>query len=433
VLKLLLAPGIAFVALVVAAASFPAGGTSPKALAAPANDDIANATVVELLPHDESVDLGQAIRKPNEPYGTCSRGQITKTVWYKFMPEESGYVSATIVDAPPSASTAIAAYKGADPAQATIVACSNRWSAPQKAALSVIAGQTYYFQVGTFLEDRVIVPTTPPPSPPLPSVGGIAPPSIPVTIHFESFDVPSCATPAFNVTDPTNDPVAIFVRPSPPGSPDAPLDIVSVSGGADDENLCLQINLAASIPAPTHDLAGAVLSVDMDTDGSSSGWSGSGCSGSEMGSDVRIDVEHPANVLVPLEIAFPPRLEDGSYQRWNGYLLTEESSFVFIAPLEALERGETLGLGLALLYGSGMDCAPNAGMILSPHPAELGDANCDRAINSVDSSLILQRSARLLTRPILCEYAGDVDFSNRITAVDAALILQHEAGLLSEF
>lgn len=63
---------------------------------------------------------------------------------------------------------------------------------------------------------------------------------------------------------------------------------------------------------------------------------------------------------------------------------------------------------------------------LGPLP---GDVNCDRAINSIDSLLVLQYTAGLVAM-LDCQEHADVDQSTAITSIDAALILQFGAELL---
>jgi len=58
-----------------------------------------------------------------------------------------------------------------------------------------------------------------------------------------------------------------------------------------------------------------------------------------------------------------------------------------------------------------------------------GDANCDQRVNSVDSAVVLQASAGLITSPA-CAATADVNGDARINSLDSALILQYAAGLL---
>jgi alpha-tubulin suppressor-like RCC1 family protein len=70
-------------------------------------------------------------------------------------------------------------------------------------------------------------------------------------------------------------------------------------------------------------------------------------------------------------------------------------------------------------------------LVLSEPPVPPGDANCDGRTNSIDSALILQLSAGLLTS-LPCEDAADVSGDGSVNAIDSALVLQFVAGLLAE-
>ena len=67
-----------------------------------------------------------------------------------------------------------------------------------------------------------------------------------------------------------------------------------------------------------------------------------------------------------------------------------------------------------------------------PQPSVLvpaGDSNCDYAVSSIDTALILQYVAGLLS-DLTCAEQADVNASSEVDAVDAALVLQIVAGLL---
>ncbi len=64
--------------------------------------------------------------------------------------------------------------------------------------------------------------------------------------------------------------------------------------------------------------------------------------------------------------------------------------------------------------------------------AQLGDANCDSNVNSVDAALDLQFDARLLDS-LPCQAAADVNDDGRVDAIDAAFVLQLDAGLIDHF
>ncbi len=66
----------------------------------------------------------------------------------------------------------------------------------------------------------------------------------------------------------------------------------------------------------------------------------------------------------------------------------------------------------------------------TPTPTPLfGDVNCDRAVNSIDATFVLQFSAGLLAE-LPCPQNGDVNRDGQTNALDATLILQFSAGLI---
>lgn len=68
---------------------------------------------------------------------------------------------------------------------------------------------------------------------------------------------------------------------------------------------------------------------------------------------------------------------------------------------------------------------------LAAAESELGDADCDGEVNSIDALLVLQLHAGL-TPTLPCPGAGDVNGDGRVDSVDAALILQLDACPLIE-
>ena len=69
----------------------------------------------------------------------------------------------------------------------------------------------------------------------------------------------------------------------------------------------------------------------------------------------------------------------------------------------------------------------------TPTPTEgplTGDADCDGAVDAIDATLVLQRTAALIPS-LACESLADADGNGEIDSRDAALILQLVAGLIS--
>jgi len=59
-----------------------------------------------------------------------------------------------------------------------------------------------------------------------------------------------------------------------------------------------------------------------------------------------------------------------------------------------------------------------------------GDANCNGGVNAIDSAIVLQINAGIIS-PFSCRDNADVNDNGMIDAIDAALILQYVAGLIS--
>jgi len=70
---------------------------------------------------------------------------------------------------------------------------------------------------------------------------------------------------------------------------------------------------------------------------------------------------------------------------------------------------------------------------LIPGCGSLGDVNGDGKINSIDSSLILQYEAGLISITKIIAANADVNKDGKINSIDSSLILQYEAGLISTF
>ena len=81
-----------------------------------------------------------------------------------------------------------------------------------------------------------------------------------------------------------------------------------------------------------------------------------------------------------------------------------------------------LVVGLLALFG--VTAQPQVAL-----SAQLGDVNCDGAVNSTDAALVLQFSAGLIST-LPCQAAADVSGDGSINAIDATLVLQLSAGLI---
>ncbi len=115
-----------------------------QAVVPPANDDIANATPVGPLPFSATQDTLTASQNPHDPTPSCGAPN-NFTVWYSYTPTADAAIEATTTTPGPN----VTVYTG--PANATATSpltqidCST--SAPMQ--VSVEAGTTYYFMLGS--------------------------------------------------------------------------------------------------------------------------------------------------------------------------------------------------------------------------------------------------------------------------------------------
>src|SRR3990167_8076125 len=85
------------------------------------------------------------------------------------------------------------------------------------------------------------------------------------------------------------------------------------------------------------------------------------------------------------------------------------------------------------LVGQQQDIRQRASTALIPGCGSLGDVNGDGKINSIDSNLILQYEAGLISISKIIAANSDVNKDGKINSIDSNLILQYEAGLISTF
>jgi len=387
--------------------------------APPPNDDFADATNVTSLPFEDTVDTFTATREPGEPETSCSFGEVERTVWYRITVQQSGYISTSVstVDGD-FAPAVIGAYQGTSLASLTEVACvSPYFEGPSSFAIAVEAGETYYIQAHSLFFEEADE----------------------ITVRFDLLTVPSCAPAEFTVQDAPADPFVF-------GPEENVVDATSVSGGDDGANYCVHVQFARPLPdtqAEFGDVASASIGFDTDSN-TETGFNGVGfpCNGGfefrgVLGTEVAARFDLNGQVVVPLQMPGPPRFGKGGLPLPQpdpvfGFVLVGERSLQFIVPMSVLGDDEFF-FAMSFNGLASSDCLPNGGGIMSPAPADLGDINCDGATNSLDSTLILQRFAGLLTQPLVCEYLGDVNQDASAGPIDAVLILQYSSGLLSEF
>jgi hypothetical protein len=395
----------------------------------PANDDFANATSVTSTPFEDTVDAFTATRELGEPIPSCSFEQTAKTIWYRFQGTEAGFLTASVSGAGgdffPSV---VAAYQGDSLGTLTELSCANAYfGSGQEAAFQVMAGQTYYIQAAPFSFGGFVEFGD--------GTAGIVPPSDVLTIRIERLEVPTCAPSEFSVSDPTGD-IITFGAPAEGG-----VDVTSVSGGDDGANYCLRVQFAEPLPPPP-DFAfedGTMVRIAFDTDSNHiTGYGGDldfPCDGGG-GREVSAFIDAPRDVLVPLSLAFPPPLPLAGFppqQEVYAFALYSGSSMQVVVPMHVL-GDDNFRVAISVANQGRVDCVPNGGgALVSPRMPQPGDANCDGAVNSLDSSMILQRFAGLYFRALPCEYAGDVNQNGSAGPIDAVLILQYSAGMIDHF
>jgi PKD domain len=104
-----------------------------------ANDDFANATVIDGLPYFEHENPSAATREEGEP-ASCG-GTTMGTAWYAFTPTETAPISAVAARVP----AYVAAYTGSSVSTLSEVGCE--YSGNRVLTFWATAGQTYFFQV----------------------------------------------------------------------------------------------------------------------------------------------------------------------------------------------------------------------------------------------------------------------------------------------
>ena len=114
------------------------GLTQSAQAAAPVNDDVADATVIDVLPTTITQDTSEATTAAGDEVAlaACSRtGSVSHTVWFTYTPTEDGSLT---ISSPGPADVHLLVFRG-DPAQKDVVHCQVNFNAFQ-----VVAGQQYY-------------------------------------------------------------------------------------------------------------------------------------------------------------------------------------------------------------------------------------------------------------------------------------------------
>jgi hypothetical protein len=114
-------------------------------LAAPANDDFANASVVGTLPFSDTISTVEATPEPTDPEDCVGTGP---TVWYRYTASASGRLSANTFGS--DYDTGLSVYTGTQ-GNLSQVACNDDADGLQSRVMfQVDAGETYYFMVAAY-------------------------------------------------------------------------------------------------------------------------------------------------------------------------------------------------------------------------------------------------------------------------------------------
>jgi hypothetical protein len=119
-----------------------ASGEALSALAAPTNDNFANATSVPSLPFNSVVNTADSTTEPGEPQ-VCNF--MSQTVWYSFTPSTNTMVSAD--NSGTAFATGLNVYQASGPGLfgLNFLGCAQ---GPNPVTFSAQAGTTYYIQTG---------------------------------------------------------------------------------------------------------------------------------------------------------------------------------------------------------------------------------------------------------------------------------------------
>jgi RTX calcium-binding nonapeptide repeat (4 copies) len=120
--------------------------------APPANDDFADAEVVNALPYADTRDTSDATSEPDEPsLADLGCGFIGATVWYSFTPSADTVVAADTVGS--DYDTILAVWTGSELSSLSLVGCADDSRAGLHSSVPFLAeaGVEYHIQVGGFV------------------------------------------------------------------------------------------------------------------------------------------------------------------------------------------------------------------------------------------------------------------------------------------
>jgi subtilisin family serine protease len=109
------------------------------------NDNYANATLIVSTPFTSAVDTDRATSEPTDPVPGCGNGSRAKSVWYRFVPQTNGTVTADTIGS--NYDTILSAFTGG-PGGFVQQACNDDYSGVQsRIEFSATAGTAYSFMV----------------------------------------------------------------------------------------------------------------------------------------------------------------------------------------------------------------------------------------------------------------------------------------------
>ncbi|HZB47561.1 MAG TPA: PKD domain-containing protein [Mycobacteriales bacterium] len=120
---------------------------APPALAQPANDELAGATVVDTVPFSTTEDTSEATSDPTDPVGCFNTG----SVWFSYTPPSDTTVVADTFGS--SYDTVLSAWTGT-PGALDLIACNDDFNGLQsQVTFPATAGTAIYFMVGVCCSD----------------------------------------------------------------------------------------------------------------------------------------------------------------------------------------------------------------------------------------------------------------------------------------
>ena len=120
-------------------------GAPPALAVVPPNDDVADATVIQSIPFTDSVDNADATIEEGERQALeCF---ITRTVWYAYTPDETGFLDANTFGSDFNTQLTVYASTGGSVCNDDVLG-GNAGSLQSQVVFEAVAGTTYLFQVG---------------------------------------------------------------------------------------------------------------------------------------------------------------------------------------------------------------------------------------------------------------------------------------------